>query len=217
MSNIYLTYQSLPRQHDEPTAPAEGWAYFSTALGYARIFQGGSFVRLINYSNYSTIAQTPAATTRTYITGSVVPLGAVGAMRIGTMFRWRFNMTKTAAGTASSTIDIAFGTAGTTADTARVSFTKPGGVANADECCVQIDAICRGPLTSSGIVTGQIVLLDNQTGAGGHLASGKYVFTASVQSSGFDVTAVSMIGVCITTGASDAITIQQVQTQAWYV
>src|SRR5689334_24588890 len=72
------------------------------------------FVQGLGYSNFSTTAQTPAATTRTYLTGSNILMPRTG-LQIGTCFRWTFNMTKTAAGVAASTIDIAVGTAGTTA------------------------------------------------------------------------------------------------------
>src|SRR5258708_35708557 len=68
-------------------------------------------IRSINLTNYSTASQAPAATTRTYITGSSISIPS-GKLQIGTWFRWTFNMTKTGAGTATSTIDIAVGTAG---------------------------------------------------------------------------------------------------------
>src|SRR5580765_1161909 len=111
-------------------------------------------------SNYSAAAQTPAAATRTYLTGSqiVVP---TGKLQIGTIIEWVFNMTKTAAGTASSTIDIAIGTAGTTADTARLSFTKPAGTAAADEALCRLRMIVRGPLSASGIVAGDFQMTHN--------------------------------------------------------
>src|SRR6267143_1506164 len=74
----------------------------------------------------ATGAQTPAATVRTYITGSNIAI-PTGKLRIGTFFKWQFDITKTASGSAASTFDIAFGTTGTTTDVARVSFTKPAG------------------------------------------------------------------------------------------
>src|SRR4249920_598866 len=63
----------------------------------------GYIVNASSFNNFSTTAQTPAATTRTYLTGSALA-GPPGKLQIGTMFRWTFDMTKTAAGTASSTI-----------------------------------------------------------------------------------------------------------------
>src|SRR3989304_3965175 len=122
-------------------------------------------------------------------------------------------MTKTAAGTAASTYDIAVGPAGTTADTARVSFTKPAGTAAADQGTIIIMAICRGPLSASGVFAGDFSLTHNLSATGHAVIPCVNVSTIS---GAFDVTTANLIvGVCITSGASDAITIQMVQAEAW--
>src|SRR5574343_1303030 len=100
---------------------------------------------------FSTAAQTPAAATRTYITGSAIPISKAG-LRVGHVVRWTLNMTKTAAGNAASTFDVCVVTAGTTANTARVAFTKPAGTNVADEAWVTITAIVRNVDTTSHIV-----------------------------------------------------------------
>lgn len=162
--------------------------------------------------NFSTASQAPAATTRTYITGSNIAIPK-NKLQIGTCFRWGFNMTKTGAGTATSTIDIAVGTAGTTADTARVSFTKPAGTAVIDEAWCHVYCICRGPLSASGIFAGQFTMIHNLSATGHAVIPCVVVNTIS---GAFDVTVADLIvGLCITTGASDAITIQMVQAEAW--
>lgn len=158
--------------------------------------------------NYSTADQAVSATTRTYITGSLLSIPST--LKVGTQFRWKFNMTKTGAGSASSTIDIAFGTAGTTADTARVSFTKPAGTAVADEAWVDVIATVRS-IGASGIVIGELLLVHNLASTG-HATTPIVVVNAI--SSGFDMTANGLkVGLCITTGASDAITIKMVQAE----
>lgn len=163
-------------------------------------------------NNYSVTAQTPAAATRTYITGSKITV-PTGKLQIGTMMRWTFDMTKTAAGTASSTFDICVGTNGTTADTARVSFTKPAGTAAADNARCVITAICRGPLSASGIFVGTFAMTHNLENTGHAVIPCVNMTTIS---GAFDVTvANSFVGVCITSGASDAITIEQVTTEVW--
>lgn len=163
------------------------------------------------YRKYvSTGAQTPAATTRTYITGSQVTLGSA-KLQVGSAFRWRFNITKTAAGTATSTIDVAFGTTGTTSDTARLSFTKPAGTAAVDEGIVQIDCVIRS-ISATGVAVAEIEIGHNLATTG-HMAQQQFV--ANAVSSSFDTTAPTFVGVCITTGASDAITIQEVITEVW--
>jgi hypothetical protein len=168
-------------------------------------------VRSLGIVNFSTTAQTPAATARTYIAGSAISI-PTNKLQIGTIFQWRFNMTKTAAGTATSTIDIAVGTAGTTADTARVSFTKPAGTAVADEAWCEVWCICRGPLSASGVFAGEFTMIHNLAATGHAVIPCVAVSTIS---SAFDITTPNLIvGLCITTGASDAITIQMVTAEA---
>jgi hypothetical protein len=165
---------------------------------------------LANYAkNYSTAAQSPAAATRTYITGSQVKL-AKRQLRVGTILRWKFNLTKTGAGSALSTFDVCFGTAGTTADTARLSFTKPAGTAVADEGWIEIECIIRGPVTASCVAEGEFTMIHNLA-ATGHMVIPCACVNAI--SAAFDVTPVLFVGVCITSGASDAVTIQHVTTE----
>tara|TARA_R110000868_G_scaffold282809_1_gene543090 strand:+ start:277 stop:681 length:405 start_codon:yes stop_codon:yes gene_type:complete len=134
-------------------------------------------------------------------------------MQVGTMLRWTFNLTKTAAGTATSTFDIAFGTAGTTADTARVSFTKPAGTAVADEGLVQIICIIR-TIGAAGVAVGQFHMTHNLAATGHAVIPCVDVNTVSA---GFDMTAVTTAGVCVTSGASDAITVEAVIAEAFNV
>ncbi len=196
-----------------PATPASGQAttYVDSTTKSLTTKTDAGFAKS-HVSNFSTTSQAPAATTRTYIAGTALTM-PTNKMQIGTCFRWKFNMTKTAAGNAASTFDICFGTAGTTADTARVSFTKPAGTAAIDEATVEITAICRGPLSASGIVVGQFTLTHNLASTGHATIPCVSVNTVSA---GFDVTTANLIaGVCITSGASDAITIQMVQAEAW--
>lgn len=159
--------------------------------------------------NASVASQAPAAATRTYLTGSalrVSPLGLVAGARL----RWRFNMTKTAAGTATSVIDICFGTLGTTADTARVSFTKPAGTAAVDEGTATIEAVVRS-VSATGVVVGQFTLTHNLA-ATGHAQIP--VVDVNTVSAAFDNSSEELIvGLCLTSGASDAITIQQLTAE----
>ena len=144
-----------------------------------------------------------AADGRTYITGSNVAITA-GRIAVGTLLRWRFGMTKTGAGSAASTIDIAFGTAGTTADTARVSFTKPAGTAHADEGFVEIEATVTAVGATTGVVTGEFRMIHNHATQGHMTIPAACVLTTS---SAFNTLTVTDIGLCLTTGASDDITI----------
>jgi hypothetical protein len=203
MSRLILNESAVPAT---PASTKVALYASNDANPHLRMIDDGGINRAISpINNWSVASQSPTATTRTYITGSGI-LIPIYKLRIGTKFRWTFNMTKTAAGIATSTIDIAFGTTGTVSDTARVSFTKPAGTAVADEGWVTIDAIVRGPLSASGVVAGHFNMTHNLAATGHAIIP---IVDVQVQSSGFDVTTPTYVGLCITTGSADAITIQQ--------
>lgn len=156
--------------------------------------------------NHSVASQAPVAATRTYITGSQLQVPE-GGLKVGAVIRFKLNMTKTAAGTAASTFDICFGAAGTTADTAQVSFTKPAGTAAVDEATVEVEAVVRS-VSATGVVVGQFRMTHNLAATGHAQIPSVDVNTVSAA---FDNTAGGLyIGLCLTSGAADAITIQQV-------
>jgi len=159
--------------------------------------------------NYSATQQAPVAATRTYITGSALKV-PVGGLKVGSKFKWRFNMAKTAAGTETSTFDISVGVAGTTADTARVSFTKPAGTAAADEGFVEITAVVRS-VSATGVLVGNFALTHNLAATGHAQIPSVNVTTVSAA---HDNSAEELyVGVNITTGAADAITIELVDSE----
>lgn len=210
MSDILLDTQTAP------ASPSVGQVlvYADSVTKLLSVKDEAGFIHTLgNLSNSSTaaVAQAPAAATRTYITGSNIAVPA-GKLQIGTMFMWRVSLTKTAAGTAASTFGVAVGTAGTTADTDRLTFTKPAGTAAVDEGLVEIMVTCRGPLSASGVFVGEFRMTHNLASTGHMTIPGACVNTISA---GFDVTVPDLIvGLTITTGASDAITIQVVQAEA---
>lgn len=163
--------------------------------------------------NYSVASQAPAAASRTYITGSRIDV-PVNKLQVGSCFEWVINMTKTAAGVAASTFDICVGTNGTTADTARVSFAKPAGTAVIDQGTVVIRAVVR-TIGASGVMVGDFTMTHNLAATGHMVIPCANVVTIS---GGFDMTVANLIlGVCLTSGAADAITIQMVQAKAWNI
>lgn len=207
MADIQLDTQSPP----STPSSGSGIIFLDSTSKRPSIKDDAGFVRS-RIENFSSAQQAFVATTRTYITGSGLTVPS-GKMQIGSCFRWRFNLAKTGAGTASSTLDICVGTAGTTADTARVSFTKPAGTAVADEAWFDVMAICRGPLSASGVLAGEMKMVHNLA-ATGH-ATIPCVCVSTI-SSGFDVTTAGLIvGLCLTTGASDVCTAEVVQAEAW--
>lgn len=209
MADIALDAQSVPVT---PSSGA-GVVFVDSTVKRLSFIDDTGKAYSFGLSNFSTAAQSPAATTRTYIAGSALPIPSA-KLRVGTCFRWTFSVTKTAAGTAASTIDIAVGTAGTTADAACVSFTKPAGTAVADEGTVVINAVVRS-IGAGGVMVGQFNMTHNLA-ATGHMTIPCACVNAV--SAGFDTTVPNLIvGLCVTSGASDAITIQLVQAEAWNV
>ncbi len=162
-------------------------------------------------NNFSVGSQLPAGVTRTYITGSRLQIGAQ-KVQAGSTFQWNFNMTKTASGAAPSTFEIVVGTAGTTADTARISFTKPAGTASADEGTVEIRAICRTVASTSAVLSGNFTMIHNLSATGHAIIP---CVCVNSQSAAFDMTtALLSVGIVVSTGTSDSVTIQQVHAMA---
>jgi hypothetical protein len=153
--------------------------------------------------NLSVAAQAITAATLTQINGSLLKIPQ-GGLKVGTRIRWKFNVTKTAAGAAASTYAITFGTLGTTADTARVSFTKPAGDATADEANVEITAVVR-TIGATGVVLGNFTLTHNLAATGHATIPCVNVKTTSA---GFDLRGEDQyVALVVTSGAADALTI----------
>jgi hypothetical protein len=145
------------------------------------------------------------------IVGSRLPVLLCRQLSPGAQYRWRFNVTKTAAGVATSTYAVLIGTAGSTADTAVLSFTKPAGTAAADEARVEILMTVRSS-GASGILVGEFTLVHNLS-ATGHAQVPCVVLNAV--SSAFDTTPQSLsVGIAVTPGASDVLTVELVQAEA---
>jgi hypothetical protein len=164
-------------------------------------------------ANQSTAAQTPTAATLTAITGSLLTI-PTAKLRIGTVFKWHLEMSKTANGTAARNFFVRLGTAGTTADTAILTYTSSAGTAAIDAGYLDIVVTIRGPLSASCIARGMFVQYHDLT-TGGFLASGKPIEVKGVTSGTFDATTANLkIGLSVTTGASEVITFEQVVAEA---
>lgn len=157
-------------------------------------------------TNKSTAAQGPGFSTDTYITNSDLLLDGIGAISIGRTYCWRVSITKTAAGTATPIIQIRVGTAASTSDTSRVTFTFGAGTAAADTAEVEIEAMFSA-------VGGSAVLRCVASAAclpsTGWSSTSKALFVAS---SAFDATpANSKIGLSYNGGTSASHTINIVR------
>lgn len=154
--------------------------------------------------NFSTAAQAITGTTRIQMLGSLLKVPASG-LKVGSRIRFVFDATKTAAGTATSVFDIAFGILGTIVDTARVSFTKSLGTGVADEGRFVIEALVRS-IGSSGVVIGTMTMTHRLAITGLSVLP----VQETTVSSGFDNDGQELfISLNATLGASDAYTIQK--------
>lgn len=195
------------------TAISDSTRFLASDGGADRVGTGAQFEDYIGVAqrNVSAADQTIGASTTAYVTdsGLLVP---TNKLRIRTVFRWRLHIAKSAASTAALTVLIKFGTAGTTADATRCTFTTGAQTAAADEGILDITATVRGPLSAAGIVEGGLVLT-HELASTGLLTKQAGVYRN--QSAGFDVTVANLIaGIAITTGASHSITVRQCIVEA---
>jgi hypothetical protein len=159
----------------------------------------------------STAAQTPGAGASTYLTNSNIAV-PVGLLRVGTVFRWTFAFSKTGAGTAARAHIVRIGTAGTTSDAAILTFTSGTPTAVADQGFQQIVVTIRGPLSASCIAQG-VLFATHQLSTTGLFANETEVL--HVTSGTFDATTANLIvGLSVTTGASEALTYAQMYVEA---
>jgi hypothetical protein len=205
-----LRFTKIVTPNPVPTGSVELYDSSDTPGLLRTIDELNNLVTLTPVFNYSVTSQLlPVA--RTYLTGSTLSV-PITKLKIGSTFQWRFNITKDANGSASGVVDIAIGTAGAVGDTAVVSFTKPAGTNVADEGFIEIIATVRGPLTASCIITAEMVLYHNLATTGHAQVSPVVLNTVS---GAFDATvALLKLGICVTGGASDNVTVQQVLAAA---
>jgi microcystin-dependent protein len=149
----------------------------------------------------------------TYLTGSNLTIGT--RVKAGTILRWRLLVTKTAAGVATPVVNVRFGTAGTIADTARLTWTWAAQTAAVDTAWVDITAVVRS-VSATGTVTGGLMQNKNSTTTTGFTsrASGQeQIFTTT--SATFDNTAAGLIaGLSVNPGASGVWTFTIVSAEA---
>lgn len=145
----------------------------------------------------------------TYLTGSFIVFPS--APKVGTTYKLVFDVTKTAAGTATPIINIRLGTAGSTADTARCTLTFGAGTAVADTGLFEVRCTFRTVGSgTSGVLQAISRLVSNLTTTG--LSNAKKAVLAT--SSGFDTTVSGLgIGASYNGGTSAAHTIQLVRAE----
>jgi hypothetical protein len=153
---------------------------------------------------FSTGTVTPFATD-TYLVGSACALPTGGPIA-GATYQLVFDMTKTAAGTATPILVIRIGTAGTVADAAILTFTFAAGTAAVDNGLITVYAHFRTIGSGTTAVLVGLAEINHALAATGLTATGASGWAGiGVVSSGFDSTvAGSIIGASFNGGASFA-------------
>jgi hypothetical protein len=161
-------------------------------------------------TNKSVAQQGAGFAADTYLTGSNVPLVNP---TVGTLYIATFDVSKTGAGIATPIIIVRVGTAGSTSDTARLTFTFNAGTANADVGQFMVRALFRtvGSGTSA-VLQGRATLIKGATATTGLI---NLVGQAlQVTSGGFDSTPTNnIIGMSYNGGTSAAHTVQLVTAE----
>ena len=206
MADILLDTQGVP------TAPAVGSTliYPNSNKRITSTDENGLDLTLHPLYNANT-ADVVANAADTYLTGSSIAIPS-HLLQAGAIFRWRFGVTKSAAGVAAPIWVVRVGTLGTVVDAARLTFTQVAlQTAAVDAAFIDIDVVLRN-IGAAGVLAG--VLKMNHVLA----ATGFSTLTMNVlqvTSAGFDTTTASLIiGVSVNPGAAGVWTHQVVTAQA---
>jgi hypothetical protein len=175
-----------------------GWA---TPVGYGVRSDDTNYVAGLAQVNSNTASVSASYAADTYLAGSAVVVAA-GDFKAKGQYRCIFDMVKTNVGTATPIITVRVGTAGTSSDTAQLTFTFGAGTAVADTGTFEVIVNWRsvGSGTSAvvqGICRGQHNLAT--TGLFNNAAAWTIVGTPS---SGFNSSTATTIGVSFNGGSS---------------
>lgn len=159
--------------------------------------------------NASTAAQGAGFSSDTYLTGSNILVPA-GKIKVGTRYYCVFNVTKTAAGTATPIINLRFGTGAAVGDTSRGTFTFTAGTAAADEGVVECWATFRA--AGATAILQSLCRFTHRLSVTGLIGTNAVSEPEIATSASFDCTvANSHLGLSVNGGASAAWTVSLVQ------
>ena len=166
--------------------------------------------RVDDQHNASSANQVVSGNSDTYLTGSMISIPQ-GKIKVGTKYRCKLNVVKTAAGTAAPAFNVRVGTAGTTADTSRAALTFGSQTGAIDEGVFEFECVFR-QAGATAIIQALGTLFHRLVTTG---LNNVGVFTAILNTGGsFDVTGSSLkIGISVNAGASSNWTISVVSAE----
>jgi hypothetical protein len=151
------------------------------------------------WTNKSTASQA-FSTTDAYVIGSSVPLAGLGTPTIGLMYDCSFDMAKTA-GTGAVVIIVRVGTAGSTADTARLTFTMDAGTSVADTAVFVVRAMFRA-VGGSAVLQGRCMMVNSGPTTTGFRDATPTLGVVQATSGTFDSTVANSIIGCSFNGST---------------
>jgi hypothetical protein len=191
-------------------APGERFSYSETAG--IRAFTAAGLEKTVDSIRTNANANTAdvvANAADTYLTGANLAIG--GRVQATSFFKWRFRVSKSAAGVVAPTFIIRLGTAGAIGDTARVTFTSTAAqTAVTDAGMIEIDGIFTAT-GASAVMRGDI-RMDHTSADGAGMGTFRY---QQVTSAAFDVTpAATVVGISCNPGTAGVWTFQMISVEA---
>lgn len=181
-------------------------AYFEGAGWQVFDANGLPKSNLIGVDGNASIADQTANAADTYLAGS--DFAVTNRLKATSTFRWFVTATKTGAGTATPIWSVRYGTAGTTADTARATHTGLAQTGVADTAIFLIEAIVRA-IGASGVIQSNYGVVGHRLAATGFV--NQAIDAAQATSAAFDTTpANSKLGISVNPGTLGVWTIKSV-------
>jgi hypothetical protein len=160
--------------------------------------------------NQSVASQTNFATD-TYLTGSSIAIPD-SSLQAGARYRCIFNVTKTGAGTQTPILQVRIGTAGTTADTSRVTLTHSNQTAVVDEGTFEVYVTFRSVGSGTSAVIQAMSRLSHRLSVTG-LSTGVGEPEIATSAGFNSTTSGSIIGLSVNGGTSASWTVNLVQAE----
>lgn len=159
----------------------------------------------VDAHNVALASQVITAATLTQLNGSLIVVPQQG-FQIGTTFRWTFDMSKTAVGTAGSLFQIRVGALGTTADAIVQAVTTGVGTAAIDTAtfCIQFTVTAIGAGTTTGIGHLRIGPRSNASVVAGWIATPGVILAMTPTAFSSPTAGLQYISLALTSGATVA-------------
>lgn len=191
-----------------PAAPAAGQMLIYPDNAASTLMSRDDAGRVNGIGRSWSIADQLLGVADTYVTGSRILIPSVG-LQVGSRIRFRWSVSKTAAGLAAPIYTVRLGTAGSTADPAVWTHTGVAQTAVAEVGWFELNLIVRS-IGASGVIHGVLAVART----GGTAATGLAAVPAAIVTGGAANVAFAAgqgIGLSINPGASSAWTVGQVQ------